>query len=132
VQEQAVPIEIELDGLDDAAIHFLAQDLTGKAIGCARLLTNGKLRRMAVLKSWRGKGVGRALLDFAIRIAEELGIAQLSLSAQTHAIAFYERAGFVAHGEIYEEAGIPHRMMRYCKALKDGQETVPFQTNSEH
>jgi predicted GNAT family N-acyltransferase len=67
---------------------------------------------MAVLKQARGRGVGSALLRRLIDAARMRGDRQLVLSAQTHAIAFYARFGFIAEGEDYDDAGIPHRTMR--------------------
>lgn len=111
IEEQHVPEALEWDGEDEGAIHLLAFGLDGQAIGCARLLYEGRLGRMAVLPDWRGFGVGRALLDLAIEICHEQCLERVRLSAQTHAIGFYERAGFRVCSEIYDDAGIPHREM---------------------
>ncbi|HET9463555.1 MAG TPA: GNAT family N-acetyltransferase, partial [Thiobacillus sp.] len=92
--------------------QLLAVDDQGRAIGCARLLPDGHIGRMAVLPAWRGRGVGRALLAAAQNAAQARGHAVLRLSAQTHAAAFYARAGFVAVGDDYEEAGIAHVAMQ--------------------
>ena len=111
IEEQGVPEEMEGDADDAASQHFLALDPAGQPIGCARLLPDGHIGRMAVLPAWRGRGVGRALLDAAIRAALARGDAVVRLSAQTRAAGFYARAGFVAEGDEYEEAGIPHVAM---------------------
>ena len=66
---------------------------------------------MAVLAGWRGQGVGAALLQGLIDEAGRRGMAQLALSAQTHALGFYRRFGFLPEGEVYEEAGLPHQVM---------------------
>jgi predicted GNAT family N-acyltransferase len=66
---------------------------------------------MAVLEGWRGRGVGGLLLEALIAKARERGDRKVFLSAQVHATGFYARHGFSAVGEIYEEAGIPHRAM---------------------
>jgi predicted GNAT family N-acyltransferase len=66
---------------------------------------------MAVLKSWRGRGVGSALLEALLRLARDRGIRRVTLNAQSRAGAFYRRHGFVAEGEEFIEAGIPHRSM---------------------
>jgi predicted GNAT family N-acyltransferase len=81
-----------------------------RAIGTGRLLPDGHIGRMAVLADWRGKGVGRALLE---RLLEEarLQSCALALHAQTHASGFYRRFGFVEEGPEFMEAGIPHRTM---------------------
>ena len=111
VIEQQVPVALEWDGLDAAAIHLLARDNNRHAIGCARILAGGSIGRMAVLKNWRKQGVGYALLQAAIASCHSHGWLHISLSAQTHAIGFYERAGFVVCSEEYLDAGIPHRDM---------------------
>ncbi len=111
VIEQYVPVALEWDGLDAAAIHLLARDQEQNAIGCARILVGGSIGRMAVLKSWRKQGVGYALLQAAITSCLSRGWLHISLSAQTQAIGFYARAGFVVCSEEYLDAGIPHRDM---------------------
>jgi predicted GNAT family N-acyltransferase len=115
IVEQGVPEDMEWDEHDAAALHFLALAADGTPIGCARLLPDGHIGRMAVLPGWRGRGIGRALLDAATEAGRLRGHATLRLSAQTHAAAFYARAGFVAAGPQYDEAGIPHVAMK--KAL---------------
>lgn len=112
IQEQHVPVALEWDGLDETATHLLALNRVGEAIGCARLLGDGSIGRMAVLKPWRGQGVGCALLTKAVSIYRELGVAKIMLSAQVHAIPFYEKAGFVCCSEPYLDAGILHVDMR--------------------
>lgn len=107
--EQSVPEYIEWDEYDETAIHLLALDASGRAIGCARiLLARGRVGRMGVLSEWRGAGVGRALLMEAIIICKANGLQQLQLSSQTHAIKFYENAGFVVTSDAYIEANIWH------------------------
>jgi predicted GNAT family N-acyltransferase len=112
IDEQGVPEALEWDADDVGALHFLALDGAGQPMGCARLLPDGHVGRMAVLPAWRGRGVGRTLLDAAIDAAQARGHTTLRLSAQTHAAGFYVRAGFVAVGDEYEEAGIPHVAMQ--------------------
>ena len=112
IDEQGVPEAMEWDADDAGAVHLLAVNGQGEAIGCARLLPDGHVGRMAVLPTWRGQGVGRALLAAVLEAAQERGHCMLRLSAQTHAAGFYERAGFVAVGDEYEEAGIPHVAMQ--------------------
>jgi len=110
VREQGVPAEIELDEHDAEGIHALAF-LHKTVVGTARLLPDGHIGRMAVLKEWRGRGVGAALLRALIERAQERGDAKVLLSAQVHALAFYRAHGFLAEGPVYEEAGIPHQAM---------------------
>ncbi|MHB0974044.1 MAG: GNAT family N-acetyltransferase [Thiobacillus sp.] len=112
IDEQGVPEEMEWDAHDAVSAHWLAIAEDGSPIGCARLLPDGHIGRMAVLPAWRGRGVGRALLAAILRAAQERGHRTLMLSAQTHAAGFYARAGFAVVGEEYEEAGIPHVAMR--------------------
>ena len=92
--------------------HVLALTADGSAVGTGRLLPDGHIGRMAVLRPWRGRGVGAALLTELLRIAQAAGLEDLALNAQTHAIAFYARFGFEPEGETFLEAGIPHRAMR--------------------
>ena len=111
VHEQRVPAEIELDDMDAVSLHALAFD--GKAaVGTARLLPDGHVGRMAVLKAWRRRGVGGLLLANLIREAGRRGHGEVWLAAQVHAIPFYERHGFRCEGPEFDEAGIPHRNMR--------------------
>lgn len=111
VEEQAVPEDLEWDDDDARALHLLAVDAESRPIGTARLLDSGQIGRMAVLPEWRGRGVGSALLKEALRIAAESGFPTLFLNAQTSALPFYARMGFVPVGEQFAEAGIPHRRM---------------------
>ena len=112
IVEQHVPPELEWDDADGTCVHVLALAADGQAIGTGRLLTDAHIGRMAVLGPWRGRGVGTALLQELLAAAEEHGHERVELSAQTHAIGFYERLGFAAVGPEYLEAGIPHRKMK--------------------
>jgi predicted GNAT family N-acyltransferase len=110
VDEQRVPAEIELDEHDARCIHALAYE-DGRAVGTGRLLPDGHIGRMAVLKSHRGKGVGKALLRALVDAARRRGDREVLLSSQVHAKGFYEGEGFEPDGPVYEEAGIPHQSM---------------------
>lgn len=112
VDEQKVPAEIELDDRDALSLHALALDAQGRVLGTGRLLPDGHIGRMAVLQSARGQGVGTALLRALLQAARARGDREVVLSAQTHAMPFYEKAGFIAEGDEYDDAGIPHRQMR--------------------
>ena len=112
VAEQGVPAELEIDPFDQLALHALAVATDGAVLGTGRLLPDGHIGRMAVLREARGRGVGGALLRALIEAARARGDREVALSAQTHAIPFYERFGFVAEGGEYDDAGIPHRRMR--------------------
>ena len=111
VVEKRVPESLEWDGIDARCLHVLAVDPGGCAIGCGRLLPDGHVGRIAVRGPWRGRGVGRAILDLLIGLARQRGHEHVVLNAQTQAMPFYARAGFVASGPEFEEAGIPHREM---------------------
>ncbi|MDO6459745.1 GNAT family N-acetyltransferase [Granulosicoccaceae sp. 1_MG-2023] len=111
VDEQKVPEELELDEEDADAVHALALD-GDLPVGTARLLPDGRIGRMAVLKSHRGSGVGAALLRALIDLAAQRGHHELVLNAQLQAIGFYEHLGFCAYGGEFDDAGIPHRAMR--------------------
>ncbi len=111
VDEQKVPEALEWDGIDGDCRHVIAEDAAGQPIGCARLLPDGHIGRVAVLASARGQGVGDALLERMISLALELGYPRVIVNAQTHALAFYARHGFVAFGPEFDDAGIPHRAM---------------------
>ncbi|UCH47427.1 MAG: GNAT family N-acetyltransferase [Betaproteobacteria bacterium] len=111
VHEQKVPAELEWDGLDPDCAHVIAYADSDKAVATGRLLPDGHIGRIAVLKSWRRRGVGSRVLQALIEIARAKGMANCALNAQTHALSFYERYGFIAEGEEFDEAGIPHQHM---------------------
>jgi len=113
VVEQRVPLAEELDAYDGDAVHLLA-DHADETVGVARLVRMGdgvaKVGRVAVLRRRRGAGVGSALMSHIIE-AERSRSRTLILDAQLSAMSFYERLGFVAEGEVFMDAGIPHRRM---------------------
>jgi len=112
VGEQNVPSGIELDDLDAQCVHAVAFDDAGKAIGTGRLLPDGQIGRMAVVKDWRRQGVGDAILEALIEEARKRGHAEVLVAAQPQAAEFYRNHGFVADGKVYTEAGILHEKMR--------------------
>lgn len=112
VIEQQVPESEEWDGLDGSSRHVVALAGDGSAIGTGRLLPDGRIGRMAVLKPWRGRGVGSALLMELMAIARECGYSETRLHAQTHALGFYRKHGYTPVGSVFMEAGIPHYEMR--------------------
>ncbi|MEU8504258.1 GNAT family N-acetyltransferase [Streptomyces brevispora] len=125
VGEQNVPEEIEYDAYDADAVHVIAVAVDGTALGTGRLLhgpgalaktggdlTVGSLGRLAVTREARGLGVGAALVRAIEDAGRDLGLAAVDLHAQTHALGFYERLGYVAYGPEFPDAGIPHRAMR--------------------
>lgn len=109
IEEQGVPESLEWGHEDTGATHLLAADEQGQAIGTARLLPTGQIGRMAVLKAWRGRGVGAALLREALQMLPPQSAP--FLHAQVDAMAFYAGFGFTPRGEIFYDAEIPHRLM---------------------
>ncbi|MCK9535428.1 MAG: GNAT family N-acetyltransferase [Pseudomonas sp.] len=107
IQEQGVTPEQEWDSDDATATHFLAYE-GDFAIGTARLLADGCIGRVSVLKDWRGMHIGEQLLMAAVKEAERKGLTQQMLTAQVHAAGFYERLGFTVVSDEFLEAGIPH------------------------
>jgi predicted GNAT family N-acyltransferase len=107
VAEQSVPPELEWDAEDSEAVHFLAYE-GDFAIGTARLLPDGEIGRLSVLRDWRGLTVGEALLKAVIHEAEQRGLNEQKLSAQVQAVAFYQRFGFTVVSDEFLEAGLPH------------------------
>lgn len=125
VGEQQVPEELEYDAYDAGAVHVLAVAADGSALGTGRLLHGaaaagktggaaavGSLGRLAVTREARGLGVGAELVRAIEDEARALGLTAVDLHAQTHALGFYERLGYVAYGPEFPDAGMPHRAMR--------------------
>lgn len=113
IVEQHIDPELERDGLDEEARHFLAF-ADGEAVAAARLHYEGeraKLGRMAVLSDFRRQGVGRDLLRFILKTAKAAGVREVYLDSQNTARAFYFARGFSEFGEPFIEAGIPHISM---------------------
>ncbi|NOL49694.1 GNAT family N-acetyltransferase [Pelistega europaea] len=112
VDEQQFPAEMEIDEFDAVSLHAVAFDAAGEAVATGRLLPDGHIGRMAVVKSARGTGVGGMVLQALIDAGQQHGFKELVLSAQTHALGFYGRYGFVAEGDIYLDSGVDHQTMR--------------------
>jgi len=108
VREQRVPRKLEWDGLDPDCTHALATDDDGNPIGAGRIQADGKIGRMAVLREWRGQGVGTAIAALLVGWAAGRGLASVYLHAQVAAVPFYEKNGFEQAGAVFVEAGIPH------------------------
>lgn len=116
VEEQGVPKAMEIDEDDPHALHFLAIKTNNNvAIATGRLLKNGHIGRMAVIKNYRHRKVGSKLLSAIINEARKRKISKLFLNAQLSAIGFYEKNGFTTDGEEFMDAGIPH--IRMTKTL---------------
>ena len=114
VEEQEVPLELEMDEYDAIATHFLLRD--GETpLATARLVDKhglAKIGRVAVLKEARGRGLGLLLMQAVIDEAKRRGFTESVLDAQTYALPFYARLGYIAEGEEFDDAGIPHFLMR--------------------
>lgn len=111
IDEQKVPVELEWDEFDNNSTHFLAS-LDNHYAATARLKADGQLGRMAVLAESRQQGVGSALLHFIILQAKKSKLKKLYCHAQISALEFYRQHGFIAYGEEFDDAGIPHRAMQ--------------------
>ncbi|WP_339677290.1 GNAT family N-acetyltransferase [uncultured Zhongshania sp.] len=127
IDEQHVPIELEIDDHDPHCHHWLAY-INNEAVSTVRMLDNGGIGRMAVRKPFRKQGVGKALLQAAIEYAKEQDWRSLTLSAQDHAINFYVAQGFIAFGDMFMDAGIPHQSMQLLlrESRKLGQDSAIF------
>jgi glucose-6-phosphate 1-epimerase len=114
IEEQHIDENLERDQDDLSAIHVLAlQD--GQAVGCGRMklsIVGAKIGRMAVLPQWRGRGVGRMVLDQLVAAARQYGAGVAYLHAQVPVEGFYLKRGFHPVGAVFDEAGIPHRKMQ--------------------
>ena len=121
VQEQGIPEAEEWDEDDAQAVHAVVSNLAGLPLATGRLILSGehpcdgphhaRIGRMAVLRSSRGIGLGRRVLDALMQAARERGVRHLSLHAQVSAMSLYAQAGFTAQGEVFDEVGIPHQRM---------------------
>ena len=122
ILEQVVPAKLELDEFDSSAAHVLAyQD--AHCIGTGRLVNlsakQAQIGRMAVLAKFRGKGIGKQILQKLVDLAASQGVREIILHSQVSAIPFYEKLGFQPQGGVYDEAGIPHRNMMLTLANSD-------------
>lgn len=114
VVEQGVPVELEIDEYDEKAVHFVTLK-AGEAVAAMRLVPHGnsaKIGRVAVKRELRRKGLGTALMKRGIEHAGALGLLEIFLDAQVDSISFYEKMGFMPEGELFDDAGLPHRRMR--------------------
>jgi len=112
IEEQGVPESMEWELADLTATHLLANHAAHGAVGCARILPSRQIGRMAVLAEHRDQGIGSALMKRAIIIAKAMHYPDVFLHAQTSAMNFYRRFGFIVTSDQFEEAGIPHVTMR--------------------
>ena len=114
IQEQGVPADMELDEFDPSSKHALAYE-GNLCVGTGRLVHlhshHAQIGRMAVLSTFRNRGIGKAILSRLITLAKTEGVLTLTLHSQVAAIPFYAKMGFIVEGPIYDEAGISHRNM---------------------
>ena len=103
---------VEVDDKDPQSLHAIAYDDAGKAIGTGRLLPDGQIGQLAVVKEWRRLGVGAALLEALIAEAGKRGYAVVTITAPLQAAEFYREQGFSADGKVFKEAGILQQRMR--------------------
>lgn len=129
IEEQQVPESEEWDNRDTAADtnHYLIF-FEDKAIGCARLLNNGHIGRLAIRKDFRNKGFGRQLLRNIVQAGlnqqyRESRDGDIFLHAQIDAIPFYQKLGFCVIGNRFIDAGIPHKTM-VLEPTRDVLETL--------
>lgn len=122
IEEQQVPVADEWDGLDETATHFLVHQ-NNQTIGCARLLIDMHkgiphfhIGRVALLKPYRAQGIGQTLMEFILDFCKTRATHPIYLHAQTDRQAFYERLGFIAQGDVFMDAGIPHITMYWQTA----------------
>lgn len=111
VEEQLVPHHEEIDELDPLCEHLLVTDEQHNPVATGRLTPEGRIGRMSVLKEYRGQKIGHRLMLHLMQKAMERGHRIIELSAQTHAIPFYQKYGFSPVGRVYDEVGIPHQKM---------------------
>jgi predicted GNAT family N-acyltransferase len=123
IKEQNIPKNIEFDGLDAKAKHVIVFD-NKEAIGTGRILPDGHIGRIAVKKSYRGKGIGAIIMKKLINAAENLYLDEVWLSSQYHAKDFYLKLGFEEFRGIFQEAGINHIRMK--KTVKQKYSTTDF------
>ncbi|MCU4391062.1 GNAT family N-acetyltransferase [Acinetobacter courvalinii] len=107
IQEQGIAEADEWDEQDAISQHFVLYD-QDQPIATARLLQNNSVGRVAVLKAYRGQGLGQMIMQEILAYARKQQREFLHLSSQVHAISFYEQFGFAVQGEAYDECGIPH------------------------
>ncbi|MBE9031190.1 GNAT family N-acetyltransferase [filamentous cyanobacterium LEGE 11480] len=114
-QEQGVAAALEFDGQDAQMVHLLAC-WQGQPVGTARILycdaTTAKLQRVAVVSAYRSRGIGQAMMQFALEHLQQQGVNLIKIHAQQLVVPFYENLGFTITSDRFQEAGIPHVKMQ--------------------
>jgi len=86
-----------------------------RMLGCCMLVEEQpdivRLRQMAVLNDLQGKGIGRALMNFAENLARDRGYKIIRMHARDNAVGFYEKVGYKVKGDKFIEITIPHYVM---------------------
>ncbi|MFP4103259.1 GNAT family N-acetyltransferase [Coleofasciculus sp.] len=117
--EQGVDPSLDLDGKDETANHILAY-VENQAVGTVRVRyldhQTAKIERLAVLSDFRGRGIGKILMEKALDIAAKKQINTVVIHAQDYVKSLYLKLGFLPEGELFEEAGISH--VKMIKSLK--------------
>ncbi|WP_096199130.1 GNAT family N-acetyltransferase [Bacillus sp. FJAT-45350] len=114
VEEQKVPVELEIDEHEEEATHFVVYD-GEKPIGAGRFRSvdgYGKVERICILKEYRGRNVGKDLMIKIEEVAQQEGFKALKLNAQIQAETFYKNLGYVTYSDEFLDAGIPHVSMK--------------------
>ena len=106
-REQQIDKDVDFDGQDRDAVHVLVS-CRGRYVGTGRMLADGHIGRLAVLREYRGQGLGAKAVRALVKEAKDRRMSRVYLGSQTHAIGFYEKLGFSAYGEPYVEANIEH------------------------
>ncbi|MCE5222700.1 GNAT family N-acetyltransferase [bacterium] len=117
VREQHVPTELELDELDKTATHVIAME-DNQVVGCGRIIMEGStawIGRVAVKKNYRGRKVGKRLMETMMQISVDRGAKTISLHAQIQVEPFYRKLGYIPHGKTFMDAGIEHIEMSLQK-----------------
>ncbi len=110
IEGQKVPEEREKDGLDSSSKHAVVF-YKNKVIGCARIRfidKNAKLERISLLERYRGKGVGKILMEYLVSYCKKSGARNIVMHAQYYLKDYYAKFEFKSKGRIFMDAGIGH------------------------
>lgn len=126
-EEQRVASELEFDGLDESAIHLLAY-LDDEPVGTTRIRSldkqTAKIERLAVLPTARGQGIGKKLMEKALKVIASQNYQTVLIHAQEYIKNLYQELGFIQIGNRFEEADIPHvKMIKQLKTLNETNKT---------
>jgi predicted GNAT family N-acyltransferase len=122
-EEQKVCRELDWDGMDTRCIHVVATDTRRNPIGTGRMQPDGRIGRLGVLKTWRGRGIGGRMLEALIESAHSLDLDEVHLHAQLQMVSFYYKRGFAKDGGEFMEVGIRHINMTRSTKQAHGETT---------